>query len=146
MSSFLQYINLDCAGYNKNIKVVQITLYVYLLCWLDQHFTILSDAFLEIFNIIDLNNKYLSLIFFFHEYSVMKCYNISLIFLQEDLAKTMLAEFNLGCTASDFDHTYRVYVSTFLGFGANTARERYERHLLATAGVGVSRAGNATDR
>ncbi|XP_033757362.1 LOW QUALITY PROTEIN: ectonucleoside triphosphate diphosphohydrolase 7-like [Pecten maximus] len=37
-----------------------------------------------------------------------------------------VVEFNLGCQQNDFDHTYRVYVSTFLGFGANEARDRYE--------------------
>ncbi|XP_060076889.1 ectonucleoside triphosphate diphosphohydrolase 7-like [Ylistrum balloti] len=44
-----------------------------------------------------------------------------------------LVEFNLGCQQNDFDHTYRVYVSTFLGFGANEARDRYEQMLTANA-------------
>ncbi|XP_056005681.1 ectonucleoside triphosphate diphosphohydrolase 7-like [Ostrea edulis] len=49
-----------------------------------------------------------------------------------NIPKHRLAEFNLGCQASEFDHTYRVYVTTFLGFGANEARERYEEYLLSS--------------
>lgn len=30
------------------------------------------------------------------------------------------------------DHTYRVYVTTYLGFGANEAREHYEEFLLTS--------------
>lgn len=33
--------------------------------------------------------------------------------------------FNLGCKKDDIDHTYKVFVTTFLGFGANAARTRY---------------------
>ncbi|OWF42723.1 ectonucleoside triphosphate diphosphohydrolase 7-like [Mizuhopecten yessoensis] len=44
-----------------------------------------------------------------------------------------VVEFNLGCQQNDFDHTYRVYVSTFLGFGANEARDRYEVMLTENA-------------
>ncbi len=50
--------------------------------------------------------------------------------LQEDIAKGLMSEFNLGCTDSDIDHTYRVYVSTFLGYGGNVARKRYEKSLI----------------
>ena len=44
-----------------------------------------------------------------------------------------MAEFNLGCQNNDFDHTYKVYVTTFLGFGANEAQERYEEGLIQQA-------------
>ncbi|XP_030058794.1 ectonucleoside triphosphate diphosphohydrolase 7 [Microcaecilia unicolor] len=45
---------------------------------------------------------------------------------EEEAAKAMLAEFNLGCDLQHTDHVYRVYVTTFLGFGGNFARQRYE--------------------
>ncbi|KAM4636331.1 ectonucleoside triphosphate diphosphohydrolase 7 isoform 2-T2 [Discoglossus pictus] len=44
----------------------------------------------------------------------------------EEVAKTMLAEFNLGCDLQHTEHVYRVYVTTFMGFGGNFARQRYE--------------------
>ncbi|NXB67309.1 ENTP4 diphosphohydrolase, partial [Struthidea cinerea] len=46
--------------------------------------------------------------------------------LQEEVAKSLLAEVNLGCDAHQTEHVYRVYVATFLGFGGNAARQRYE--------------------
>ncbi|XP_064600465.1 ectonucleoside triphosphate diphosphohydrolase 4-like isoform X2 [Liolophura sinensis] len=49
---------------------------------------------------------------------------------EKEISKNLLAEFNLGCRQSDLDHTYRVYVTTFLGYGANEARERYEMMLI----------------
>lgn len=42
----------------------------------------------------------------------------------------MLAEFNLGCDVEHTQHVYRVYVTTFLGFGGNMARQRYEDQLF----------------
>ncbi|XP_028312852.1 ectonucleoside triphosphate diphosphohydrolase 4 isoform X3 [Gouania willdenowi] len=48
----------------------------------------------------------------------------------EEVAKNLLAEFNLGCDAHRTEHVYRVYVSTFLGFGGNAARQRYEESLI----------------
>ncbi|XP_061134299.1 ectonucleoside triphosphate diphosphohydrolase 4 isoform X2 [Syngnathus typhle] len=48
----------------------------------------------------------------------------------EEVAKNLLAEFNLGCDAHRTDHVYRVYVSTFLGFGGNAARQTYEESLV----------------
>uniref|UniRef100_A0A1A7YGR4 nucleoside-triphosphate phosphatase n=1 Tax=Iconisemion striatum TaxID=60296 RepID=A0A1A7YGR4_9TELE len=48
----------------------------------------------------------------------------------EEVAKNLLAEFNLGCDAHSTDHVYRVYVSTFLGFGGNAARHRYEESII----------------
>lgn len=42
----------------------------------------------------------------------------------------MLAEFNLGCDVQHTEHVYRVYVTTFLGFGGNFARQRYEDLVL----------------
>ncbi|NXU68518.1 ENTP7 diphosphohydrolase, partial [Horornis vulcanius] len=49
---------------------------------------------------------------------------------QEEAAKSLLAEFNLGCDVQHTGHMYRVYVNTFLGFGGNFARQRYEEHVL----------------
>lgn len=49
----------------------------------------------------------------------------------ESVPKHLIAEFNLGCVNSDVEHTYRVYVTTFLGYGANEARERYEEMLVS---------------
>lgn len=53
-----------------------------------------------------------------------------LCFLQEEAGKTVLAEFNLGCDVEHTQHVYRVYVTTFLGFGGNMARQRYEDQLV----------------
>ncbi|XP_071435307.1 ectonucleoside triphosphate diphosphohydrolase 4 isoform X2 [Pithys albifrons albifrons] len=50
----------------------------------------------------------------------------------EEVAKNLLAEFNLGCDAHHTEHVYRVYVATFLGFGGNAARQRYEDSLFAS--------------
>ncbi|XP_003218500.1 ectonucleoside triphosphate diphosphohydrolase 7 [Anolis carolinensis] len=49
---------------------------------------------------------------------------------QEEAAKSQLADFNLGCDAQHTMHSYRVYVNTFLGFGGNFARQRYEQLVL----------------
>ncbi|KFP18716.1 Ectonucleoside triphosphate diphosphohydrolase 7, partial [Egretta garzetta] len=49
---------------------------------------------------------------------------------QEEAAKSLLAEFNLGCDVQHTGHMYRVYVNTFLGFGGNFARQRYEELVL----------------
>lgn len=49
---------------------------------------------------------------------------------QEEAGKSVLAEFNLGCDVEHTQHVYRVYVATFLGFGGNMARQRYEDRLL----------------
>ncbi|XP_077574977.1 ectonucleoside triphosphate diphosphohydrolase 7-like [Stigmatopora nigra] len=65
---------------------------------------------------------------------------------QEDAAKSVLAEFNLGCDVEHTQHVYRVYVTTFLGFGGNTARQRYDNRLVnstldtksQSAGIGSS--------
>lgn len=51
--------------------------------------------------------------------------------LQEEVAKNLLAEFNLGCDVHQTEHVYRVYVATFLGFGGNAARQRYEDQIFA---------------
>jgi len=51
---------------------------------------------------------------------------------QEESAKNLLTNFNIGCSDLDPDHNYRVYVATFLGFGANAARQKYEQSLAST--------------
>lgn len=48
------------------------------------------------------------------------------------MAKNLLAEFNLGCDAHETQHVYRVYVATFLGFGGNAARQRYEEYVFSS--------------
>ncbi|KAM4676975.1 ectonucleoside triphosphate diphosphohydrolase 4 isoform 2-T3 [Discoglossus pictus] len=50
----------------------------------------------------------------------------------EEIAKNLLAEFNLGCDAHETQHVYRVYVATFLGFGGNAARQRYEEYIFSS--------------
>ncbi|XP_014393778.1 PREDICTED: ectonucleoside triphosphate diphosphohydrolase 4 isoform X1 [Myotis brandtii] len=50
---------------------------------------------------------------------------------KEEVAKNLLAEFNLGCDVHQTEHVYRVYVATFLGFGGNAARQRYEDKIFA---------------
>nr|XP_028563481.1 ectonucleoside triphosphate diphosphohydrolase 4 isoform X2 [Podarcis muralis] len=50
----------------------------------------------------------------------------------EEVAKNLLAEFNLGCDAHQTEHVYRVYVATFLGFGGNAARQRYADSIFTT--------------
>ncbi|CAN8205938.1 unnamed protein product [Coccothraustes coccothraustes] len=52
--------------------------------------------------------------------------------VQEEVAKSLLAEVNLGCDAHQTEHVYRLYVATFLGFGGNAARRRYEESLLSS--------------
>lgn len=44
----------------------------------------------------------------------------------------VLAEFNLGCSDHDTDHSYLLYVTTFLGLGANTARDTYLKTYLGS--------------
>ncbi|NWZ18131.1 ENTP4 diphosphohydrolase, partial [Agelaius phoeniceus] len=51
----------------------------------------------------------------------------------EEVAKGLLAEVNLGCDAHQTEHVYRVYVATFLGFGGNAARRRYEESLFSSS-------------
>uniref|UniRef100_A0A665UGT1 nucleoside-triphosphate phosphatase n=1 Tax=Echeneis naucrates TaxID=173247 RepID=A0A665UGT1_ECHNA len=48
----------------------------------------------------------------------------------EEVRKSVLAEFNLGCDVEHTQHVYRVYVTTFLGFGGNMAWQRYEDQLV----------------
>lgn len=47
----------------------------------------------------------------------------------EDL-KDFLVELNLGCTSHDEDHTYLLYVRTFLGLGANVAYQSHVKRLV----------------
>ncbi|NXC98947.1 ENTP4 diphosphohydrolase, partial [Certhia familiaris] len=58
--------------------------------------------------------------------------NIPFFLWSEEVAKNLLAEFNLGCDAHQTEHVYRVYVATFLGFGGNAARRRYEESLFSS--------------
>ncbi len=47
-----------------------------------------------------------------------------------DKDKSQVVEVNLGCRDHDTSHRYRLFVTTFLGYGANEAIARYHRHLL----------------
>nr|KAG5714241.1 hypothetical protein BaRGS_018458 [Batillaria attramentaria] len=51
----------------------------------------------------------------------------------QKIPSQMIAEFNLGCQEADVEHTYRVYVTTFLGYGANSAIDRYQAALARNA-------------
>ncbi|XP_049576586.1 ectonucleoside triphosphate diphosphohydrolase 7 isoform X2 [Syngnathus scovelli] len=51
---------------------------------------------------------------------------------EEEAAKSVLADFNLGCDVEHTQHVYRVYVTTFLGFGGNMARQRYDERIANT--------------
>ena len=44
--------------------------------------------------------------------------------------KSQVVEVNLGCRDRDSKHRYRIFVTTFLGYGANEAIARYHRHVL----------------
>jgi len=44
--------------------------------------------------------------------------------------KDQVADINLGCMEHDTKHTYRVFVTTFLGFGANEAMHRHHRTVF----------------
>lgn len=50
-----------------------------------------------------------------------------------DKDKAQVAEINLGCKEHDTEHTYRIFVTTFLGFGANEAMARHQRQLFLGA-------------
>lgn len=41
----------------------------------------------------------------------------------------LTAEINLGCEEHGLEHKYKLYVTTFMGFGANEAMKRYENLL-----------------
>jgi len=61
--------------------------------------------------------------------------------------KAQVAEINLGCLEHDTEHTYRVFVTTYLGFGANEAIRRHERTLLLENSILMNEAqGLNTDK
>ncbi|XP_054167459.1 ectonucleoside triphosphate diphosphohydrolase 4-like [Oppia nitens] len=44
----------------------------------------------------------------------------------------LMSEFNLGCDEHDFEHNYRLYVTTYLGLGANVVRNTYINALISS--------------
>uniref|UniRef100_A0A0K2USE0 Uncharacterized protein n=1 Tax=Lepeophtheirus salmonis TaxID=72036 RepID=A0A0K2USE0_LEPSM len=54
-----------------------------------------------------------------------------------------VVEINLGCKEHDSEHTYRVYIMTYLGYGANEALSRMERQFLVSQNFNNS-TGNST--
>ncbi len=53
-----------------------------------------------------------------------------LVFTYQERERSDTVEINLGCRQHDTEHTYRVFVTTFLGFGANEALARHRRELI----------------
>lgn len=53
--------------------------------------------------------------------------------------KNHIDSLNLGTQSSDADHTYKVFVTTFLGYGANEALSRHRRKLILSQLEGHSR-------
>ncbi|KAL3863359.1 hypothetical protein ACJMK2_005117 [Sinanodonta woodiana] len=67
--------------------------------------------------------------------SMQIAYEITSQIQVDDIPKPLLAEFNLGCHNSDIEHLYRVYITSFLEFGANKARDRYEEQLVKSTSL-----------
>ena len=63
---------------------------------------------------------------------------------QLEVSRQQIAEFNLGCQEKDAEHSYRVYVATFLGYGGNVARTRYNELLVSGGGSEQGRSDNTT--
>ncbi|XP_037090002.1 LOW QUALITY PROTEIN: ectonucleoside triphosphate diphosphohydrolase 7-like [Pollicipes pollicipes] len=53
--------------------------------------------------------------------------------------RSSMAVINLGCADHDREHTYRVYVTTFLGYGANEAFRRHSEAIRARYTNGTRR-------
>ena len=58
---------------------------------------------------------------------------------QEKLPAHLTTEVNLGCDSHMTIHNYKVYVATFLGYGATTARSRYLNTILTKKNNSVHR-------
>ncbi|XP_078587377.1 ectonucleoside triphosphate diphosphohydrolase 4-like isoform X1 [Branchiostoma floridae x Branchiostoma japonicum] len=52
---------------------------------------------------------------------------------KDDISKSLIAEFNLGCDKHHTEHVYRVYVSTFLGYGSNSILKLYREQMANTS-------------
>lgn len=61
------------------------------------------------------------------------------IFVQEKLPAHLTTEVNLGCDSHMTIHNYKLYVATFLGYGASTARSRYLDTILTKRNNSVHR-------
>ncbi|RWS27065.1 ectonucleoside triphosphate diphosphohydrolase 7-like protein [Leptotrombidium deliense] len=64
-------------------------------------------------------------------FEIISKYDLQELKERQPVTKNVLSEFNLGCLSHDEDHNYLVYVTTYLGLGANVAQEAYARSLLA---------------
>ncbi len=51
------------------------------------------------------------------------------------LSEHLMQPVNLGCQDHDSEHQYRLYVATFLGYGANVAIQRYEEAMTPKLGA-----------
>lgn len=49
---------------------------------------------------------------------------------QVEVPQESVVEIDLGCGVDESQHTHRVFVSTYLGYGSNEVQGRYYRRLL----------------
>ena len=50
--------------------------------------------------------------------------------MQIEAPQSNVVDISLGCGLPDSQHRHRVYVDTYLGYGANEARNRYITHIV----------------
>ena len=48
----------------------------------------------------------------------------------QEIERLQVEDINLGCSDDDTEHSYKVFVKTFLGYGANEALARHRRDLI----------------
>lgn len=52
-------------------------------------------------------------------------------FVSDEMVKNMISDVNLGCSTHDSNHDYHLFVTTYLGLGANVARTNYVNSLIS---------------